>query len=258
MPKTESTGKTILKTDGKAKSSGSDIKIRSSSTSKEPFRFSRHVQTRSMSVAKPLATRDSYDDEISESNSIDRRNDFEAQEAESKFLNDDEELKMLQNESFQDDFYDNSENEDFNLIEGYQVKNLKNFVNDTNLDNISFCSDDTVDLLQEAKNYLQKKDHLEESERILKTDLKYNTTLISSSFEIKMSNSRIDTQKPPTKNEGFYFDFLSTFFFYLSDQKLFILASESIQIPIFYRIIFFTTASDREKRPILFSFQIFY
>lgn len=216
MPKTESPGKTSVKADTKSKSSGSDVKIRSSSASKEPFRFSKHVQTRSMSVAKPLATRDSDDDEMPDS--IDKRNDFEAQEAESKFLNDDEELKMLQNESLHDEFFDNSENEDFNLGESRQVRHLKNLVDDTNLDNLSFCSDDTVDLLEEAKNYLLKKDHFEESERILKTDLKYNTTLISSSFDIKMSTSRVDTTKS-SKTEGFHIFF--PHFFYLPDQTIF-------------------------------------
>lgn len=207
MPKTESPEKTILKTEGKTKSSGSDIKIRSSSISKEPFRFSKHVQTRSMSVAKPLATR-AYGDESKESNSIDKRNDFEAQEAESKFLNDDEEFKMLRDESFNKEFFDNSENEDINSDSNEYDKNQNNLIDDTNLDNLSFSSDDTVDLVEEAKNYLKKREHLEESERILKSDLKYKTTLISSSFDIKMNTRRAATNISISNNEGFHYIFL--------------------------------------------------
>ncbi|CAF0881524.1 unnamed protein product [Brachionus calyciflorus] len=190
--------KNSAKTDTKTnKYSNNETKVRSSSISKEPFRFSKHVPARSVSAAKSLAPSQSVDFGIKrlDSKEPDRNNQFELENYESKLnINDDKETKEFDYDNFDDEFFERSENEivqngnrEFNL--------LKNIVDDTDLDNLSFCSDDTVDLMQEAKYYMSKKDELEEFEKILKTSSKYNSKLSSSSMNIKMSSSRANFGK---------------------------------------------------------------
>jgi hypothetical protein len=91
-------------------------------------------------------------------------------------------------------------NNNNNGNERKSVLEEKNQNEDINMDNLSFCSDDTVELIAESNDYFFEDENMVENERILLTEPKYHKTFRV--LHTRINLSRISTNEANTITTG--------------------------------------------------------
>lgn len=88
------------------------------------------------------------------------------------------------------DFYNQDENENSAQVQANldRLSLIQDLIDNENLDNLSFSSDDTIDLISEARNYCLEDDDLTENRKVFLTETKYHTSSRNSSFNMSRLN----------------------------------------------------------------------
>jgi hypothetical protein len=165
-------------------SNNNPAKVNQQQTEKEPFRFGRYVKSSSSSTSNTFA--EDYQKSLSNTKSKKlKRMDLNSSKSRSS------KLYVLNEESIQK--YQEDLEEQKNKSEQIAKGNEETESNlNEELDNLSFSSDDTIDLINEAKNYYLENEDEVENRRILDSETKYRSVKPSNALT-SANMSRMNT-----------------------------------------------------------------
>jgi len=157
-------------------SNNTPAKVNQQQIEKEPFRFGRYVKSSSSSTSNSLA--DEYQRSLNNTKSKKlKRMDLSSSKSRSS------KLYVLNEESiqkYQQDFEEQQKNPTKQITKGNEE--IESNLNEE-LDNLSFSSDDTIDLINEAKNYYLENEDEVENRRILDSETKYRSVKPSNALK---------------------------------------------------------------------------
>jgi hypothetical protein len=151
-----------------ASSSNNPSKLSQQVVEKEPFRFGRYVKSSSSSTSNSLA--EDYQRSLSNNTKPKKLKRMELNNSKNRSSK----LYVLNEESiqkYQEEFEEQNVKSEQVAKENEETESNLN----EELDNLSFSSDDTVDLINEAKNYYLENEDEVENRRILESETKYRS-----------------------------------------------------------------------------------